>query len=298
MAKKNYKKSSVDHHATITNKIIEGLETAEKGGWELPFHRMGKYGTPVNGVTGKHYNGVNRVYLSLIAMEHGSNVFASYKQWKDKGRQVDAGSKGYPVSFYKPLEVEDRDNPEGEMKKIPIFSFSTVFNEAQLADYVAPTVPEGSEKIGSVDAADQLIKVLSPQMGEAGSAFYRSREDKIYLPPKQNFKSTEGYYATLLHELVHWTGHEKRCNRKLRNRFGSPDYAREELIAEIGCTFLSHDLGITPELREDHVQYISSWLEILRDDTKAIFKASGMAQKAVDWIDKQSVVQEAELSAA
>ena len=289
MTKKKRVIDKADKFQEITDKIIEKLEEVE-GSWELPWHQIGKFGLPINTVSGKPYNGVNRFYLSIIAVEQGSNVFASYKQWQAQGRQVKGGSTGFPVTFYKPLMVQDRENPEEE-KQIPLMRFSTVFCETQLEDYVPPTIQEEENKIEKILEAERVLEALNPKLGEASSAFYRPREDKIYLPPRQNFKSTEAAYSTIFHETIHWTGHEKRCNRNLQNPFGSEGYAKEELIAELGCSFLCQELGITPDLREDHVKYIKSWLAALKDDKKLIFKASAKAQKAVDWINKHSAVQ-------
>ncbi len=110
------------------------------------------------------------------------------------------------------------------------------------------------------------------------------------MPEREAFTGTdtstpaEGYYGTLLHELTHWTGHEKRCDRDLRNRFGSEAYAAEELIAELGAAFLCADVGVTPQPRLDHAQYVQSWLRVLKNDKRAIFTASSKAAQAADYL--------------
>jgi antirestriction protein ArdC len=103
----------------------------------------------------------------------------------------------------------------------------------------------------------------------------------------QSFRSTESYYATVAHELTHWTRHETRLNRDFgRKRYGDAGYAMEELVAEIGAALLCADLGITPETRTDHAAYIASWLTVLRNDRRAIFNAASHAEKAVDYVRK------------
>ena len=105
------------------------------------------------------------------------------------------------------------------------------------------------------------------------------------MPELKAFRDGESYYATLAHEMTHWTRHESRLNRDLgRKRFADAGYAMEELVAEIGAAFLCADLGITPETRDDHAAYIASWLKVLKDDKRAIFTAASHAQKAADYL--------------
>jgi antirestriction protein ArdC len=105
------------------------------------------------------------------------------------------------------------------------------------------------------------------------------------LPLFESFRDAESYYATLLHELTHWTRHEKRLNREFgRKRWGDSGYAAEELVAELGAAFLCADLGVTPEPREDHAAYLASWLEVLKSDKRAIFTAAAHAQRAADFL--------------
>src|SRR3984885_15993329 len=106
------------------------------------------------------------------------------------------------------------------------------------------------------------------------------------MPPFECFRDGESYYATLLHELTHWTKHEKRLNREFgRKRWGDAGYAAEELVAELGAAFLCADLGITPEIRDDHAAYLGHWLTCLKEDTRAIFSAAAHAQRAADYLN-------------
>jgi len=116
------------------------------------------------------------------------------------------------------------------------------------------------------------------------SAFFSPAKDLIQMPEYTSFESRESYYATLVHELTHWTGAKPRLDRDLSGRFKTASYAAEELIAEMGAAFLCADLGITPEVREDHASYLESWLKVLKADKRAIFTASAKAQQAVDYL--------------
>lgn len=138
---------------------------------------------------------------------------------------------------------------------------------------------------------DAIIGKTGARIVEKGAAaYYRPVTDTIHMPDPGRFfdtasgTRTENFYAVLLHELTHWTGHPSRCDRDLRNRFGSEAYAIEELIAELGAAFCCARLGISPTPRDDHAQYIANWLKVLKSDNKAVFTAAAKAQAAVDYI--------------
>lgn len=118
-----------------------------------------------------------------------------------------------------------------------------------------------------------------------GSAYYKLSEDRVQMPPFESFRDHESYYATLAHEMTHWTRHPSRLDRELgRQRFGDAGYAMEELVAEIGAAFLCADLGLTLEPRADHASYIASWLRVLKHDTRAIFTAAAHAERATAYL--------------
>jgi len=151
--------------------------------------------------------------------------------------------------------------------------------------YVQPESPLPlSERIGAVDS---FIRATGATVRHGGnSTYYSPGTDTIQLPPFEAFRDKESYYATGLHELTHWTKHEKRLNRDFgRKRFGDDGYAREELVAELGAAFLCADLGITPEIRDDHAAYLGHWLSILKEDKRAIFSAAAHAQRAADYLN-------------
>ena len=299
MTKKKENKEKIDAYQVLTDQIIQALEESVDS-WKCPWNRL-VAGPPINMVSKKQYRGINRLVLNLAANLLGSSTFATYKQWKEKDRQVKKGEKGHKICFFKTLEYSDPDESgedEEKTKSIPMIRISTVFAESQLEDYVPPPVEERTNQVELQESVENLIKTLEIKVENRyrNSAFYRPSEDFINMPLMEDFvgtetsSPTESYYATLLHECVHWTKHSSRCDRKLTGNFGSAEYAKEELVAELGSAFLAQDLGVSTELREDHVQYLNSWLTALKGDKKYIFKASAMAQKAVDWINEHSVL--------
>jgi antirestriction protein ArdC len=150
--------------------------------------------------------------------------------------------------------------------------------------YAAPPPPPPAfERIA---AAEQFVSNTHAEIRHGGSrAYYAIDADRVQLPPFESFKDAESAYATLLHELTHWTRHEKRLAREFgRKRWGDAGYAAEELVAELGAAFLCADLGVTPEPRDDHAAYIADWLTVLQNDKRAIFTAAAHAQRAADYL--------------
>ncbi len=140
----------------------------------------------------------------------------------------------------------------------------------------------GNERTNQ-EKVKQFLESIPAVTKHSGSrAFYTPIGDYINLPPKDTFRSMEDYYSTRLHETTHWTGHESRLKRDLANKFGTENYAFEELVAELGSAFLCSMLGVEGNLQ--HTEYIANWSEILKNDSRAIFKASSLAQKAADYI--------------
>jgi antirestriction protein ArdC len=166
----------------------------------------------------------------------------------------------------------------------------TVFNVEQIdglpdryhATLAAP-VRSDAERNAQLDA---FFAATDATIRHGGNrAYYAIHFDWIQMPPFESFHDTESYYATLAHEITHWTRHPSRLNRDLgRKQWGDAGYAMEELVAEIGSAFLCAELGITPNVREDHAAYIASWFQVLKDDKKAIFTAASHAQKAADFL--------------
>jgi antirestriction protein ArdC len=157
----------------------------------------------------------------------------------------------------------------------------------------APPVRQERNLVEIIHQADALIASTGADIRHRGDrAVYYQLEDYIRMPNKQRFTGsttsspTESYYAVLLHELTHWTGHKTRLNRDLATRFHKDAYAMEELVAELGAAFLCADLGVTNSPRQDHAAYIANWLQVFKNDTKAVFTAASKASEAAAYLQK------------
>jgi len=280
----------MDMYQQVTNSIIEQLE---KGAipWVKPWSADST--ADRNFVSKKGYNGINRLLLGMSSMAQGftSPDWATYKQWSEAGHQVTKGQKATHIVFFKP--VAGKQNAESGKTEggYCVIRGYAVFNATQ-TNFIAPVCELPESQFNPIPDCEQFIVKTGAQIAHGGdSAFYMPSMDKVQLPNKSAFESEAHYYATAFHELTHWTGSDKRLDRDLsKGRFGNPAYAFEELVAEIGAAFLCADMGIQGELR--HAGYISSWLKACREDSKAIFKAAALAQKAADYLKALELTQE------
>lgn len=283
-----------DVYTQVTNNIIAAIE-AGAGDWQMPWHRSGQgLNRPVNIDTTNAYRGINIVSLWASAQARGfsTGTWGTYRQWQNKGCQVRKGEKSSLVVFYKEFDVEEqKDDGDTESGKRLMARASSVFNADQVDGFEAPPLPEPKDSAQILDTAEAFIAATGADIRHGGNrAFYRSSDDFIQMPERERFMgtetstATESFYATLLHELTHWTGSAKRCDRQFGKRFGDDAYAVEELVAELGAAFLCADLGITLEPRPDHAAYIDNWLKVLKADKKAIFTAASQAAKATDYL--------------
>ncbi len=277
------KHSPIDVYTIVTNRIIEHLE---KGviPWQQPWTEAG---LPKNLISGKPYRGIN-VWL-LNSLNYSQNCFLSFKQVKDLGATVKKGEKAQEVIFWKWLEKEDKETKETE--RIPLLRYYNVFNIDQCTGIPKEKLPQVIEgKIDPIEACEKIITEMPKRPDirhNEHSAYYNRAKDYINMPKVETFLSSEGYYGTLFHELVHSTGHHERLNRKeLVNSKGflTEEYAVEELTAEMGTSYLKSYAGIPIEQLENNASYIESWLERLKNDKRFIVHASAQAQKATDFI--------------
>ena len=286
-----------DVHQEITNRIVAALETA--GEFQLPWIRTkgGSMKRPVNIASAKAYNGVNIVslWVSAQASDYPSNLWGTYRQWQERGCQVRRGEKSSLVVFYKKLEfvATNDEASESENAERLMARASFVFNAAQTDGFnTASTEPLPDEPtFNPIARAEAFARATGAKIKEGGDrACYIPSLDIIRMPDRKRFTGTEtttpaeGFYSTLCHELVHYSGAKHRLDRDLTGRFGADSYAVEELVAELGAAFLCGDLGITSEPRVDHAQYVASWLKILKDDKKAVFTAASKASEAANWL--------------
>lgn len=283
-----------DIYTRLTAKIIAALEEGVRP-WVQPWnaeHLAARVMRPLR-VNGEPYKGINVVSLWCDAVEKGfaNPVWMTYQQATALGAFVRKGERGSPVVFASKIaRAEENESGEEVEREIPFLKNYTVFNCEQIeglpANYYAKAPETDAPKVQPIERVALFTANTRAVIRAGGNrAYYSVSEDHISLPPIECFRDAESYHATALHELTHWTRHEKRLNREFgRKRWGDEGYAAEELVAELGSAFLCADLGITPEVREDHASYIASWLSVLRNDTRAIFTAAAFAQRAVDYL--------------
>jgi len=269
-----------DLYNRVTATIIKDLE-AGVASWTRPWTVKGGGFMPRNYASKRAYNGVNICILWDAQIGHGwpSSLWLTYKQAQAIGGQIKGGEKGTTVVFTSKLSVGEGE----EEKRIGYLKSFTVFNIAQMdgieAEQEKPLPPQQERD----DQATRFIAKTGADIRHGGDrAFYRTAGDFIGLPEIPAFESYEHYLATALHETVHWSGHEKRLNRELKNRFGTKAYAAEELVAELGAAFLCAHLGVQGQLR--HAEYLANWLELLKEDNRAIFTAASKASQATDYL--------------
>ena len=290
-----------DVYTRVTGKIIADLERGNLT-WLQPWdagHQAGPVSRPLR-TEGKAYRGVNVLMLWASAIEKGYScpIWMTYKQAAELGGQVRKGEKGSLVVFANRItKAVTDDKGDTVEKEIPFMKGYTVFNVEQidgLPGHYYAAVPPVSHDVARLDDG---WTDSSPRPGRrSGTAATRrftawtATSCRCRRCPA--FRDSENYYATLAHEMTHWTRHPSRLDRDMgRKRFGDAGYAMEELVAEIGAAFLCADLGITPETREDHAAYIGSWLKVLREDKRAIFTAASHAERAADHLHAYQAVK-------
>lgn len=272
----------------ITDRIISQLEKGTVP-WQRPWSKEGAW--PKNLVSGKEYRGVN-VFL-LSAGGYTSPYWLTFKQAQDLGGSVNKGEHGSPVIFWKVNERE-KESPEGETKteKSMILRYYTVFNLSQmvLPEKHIPLATKTELTFQPIEVCENVVAKM-PQKpiirhGEQ-RAWYKPHADLVNMPKYGTFTIPEAYYSTLFHELTHSTGHFSRLNRSgitELTHFGSTNYSKEELVAEMGAAFLCGHTGIENHTIDNSASYIAGWLKKLRGDSKLVILAAADAQKAADFV--------------
>lgn len=277
-----------DLYQDVTDRIIAALETGTAP-WVKPWSTSGQNGgMPWNPASGTRYRGVNVALLWMAEHEAGYSApeWMTYRQAQERGGQVRKGEHGTKIIFWKQLDPradqesdDDNDGPRFVLRGY------TVFNVAQI-EGIEPTTAASPAPVNAWlphDRAERLIQRSRADIRHGGDrAAYAPMLDYIRLPARDQFSDAGGYYNTALHELAHWTGHATRCARDLSGRFGAHKYAAEELIAEIASAYTCAALGVEGQLQ--HAEYIANWLQILRNDKRAIFTAASQAQRAADYL--------------
>ena len=264
----------------ITNTIIEKLENGVVP-WQQPYTTGG---LPVNWLTQKAYRGINMLLLT-------PGEYATFNQIRKAGGKVKKNEKGRPIIFWKWLKVEDEET--GEDKKVPLLRTYKVFDintqveglesKKDFTEYDNEPIEEAKSIINDYFKRESNLRFLR----KPGIPCYSPSEDCLYMPDIIHFTSSENYYNTFFHEMVHSTGHSSRLNREEVTgtiSFGSENYSKEELVAEMGAAMVSSHLNIENVTIENSASYIDNWLTVLRNDKKFVVQAAQKAQKAADLI--------------
>lgn len=298
-----HRSRSNDYYARVADKIIEKIREGTAP-WMKKSWDDGGYGSlPINPVTGKQYRGGNCLFL--MAQDYADPRWMTYRQAESIGAQVRKGEKGTPVIYWKFTEEKKEKDENGQevtktmLLERPLCRLSYAFNAEQIDGLPSLTQQKEpqwnpEERVEAILANSGANIVHRAQ----NRAFYRPADDTIHLPNREQFATSEDYYGVALHELGHWTGHESRLNRPMENPFGSEEYAKEELRAQISSFMLGQELGIYHNLDET-ASYVDSWIKALQDDPREIFRAAADAEKIMEYVmsfelkQEQQVVQEA-----
>ncbi|WP_026381711.1 ArdC family protein [Afifella pfennigii] len=283
-----------DIYQRVTDQIVSELEKGVRP-WLKPWnaeHAAGRITRPLR-ANGIPYRGINILMLWAAATGNGfaAPLWLTYKQAQELGGQVRKGEKGSLVVYANTITRTEQDTETGEdlERQIPFMKGYTVFNAEQVdglpAHFYALQEP-ALDPVARDERAEAFFAATRADIRHGGNqAYYAIGEDRVQMPPFEAFRDAQSYYATLAHELTHWTRHPSRLDREFgRKKWGDEGYAREELVAELGAAFLSAELDLTPEPRADHASYIASWLKVLKDDKRAIFTAAAHAQRAADYL--------------
>jgi antirestriction protein ArdC len=290
-------KTTADVYSRITDKIVADLEQGVRP-WMKPWnaeHAAGKITRPLR-FNGMPYSGINVMMLWSDAMDKGFNapIWMTFKQAQELGGHVNKGEHGSLVVYANTITKTEQNEDTGEdiERTIPFMKGYTVFNVEQIADLPPHYYASAQTPTLTAQERDEKLEAFFAATGAdirhgGNRAYYSNEGNYVQMPHFEFFKDKESYYATEAHEITHWTRHPTRLDRDLgRKTWGDAGYAMEELVAELGSAYLCADLGITPEVRDDHSAYIASWLEALKNDKRAIFSAAAHAQRAADFLHK------------
>jgi len=277
----------------ITGKIIAELEQGRVP-WVQPWGAVtAPLGLPKNAATGRAYSGINILILWCAVAERGftGQTWLTFRQALKIGGHVRKGETGTTVVYadrFIPYRERQRAADTGdEPGAIPFLKRFTVFNADQcegLPADIAPALSSIADNQQSIlPQAEALIAATGADIRIGGAkAFYIPSADYIQVPPPASYFEPINWHRTVCHELGHWSGHESRLKRDMTGGYGSPSYAREELIAEMCGAFVCAALSIVPTVR--HSDYLGAWLEVLREDNRAIIRAASAASKAADYL--------------
>ena len=276
-----------DKFQLVTDKIASLLEQGVKP-WAKPWAcpNSAKF---QNLISKDPYKGLNPMLCAVDCLFYGYThpYFVGFHQAKDRGWKIKKGAKSTWIRWGGSYAIENEDGDKeyrGAFKWLNVFNIDHVDDsesDLKVADFL-PVDDDGDRpNPDPIPALDAIVSHSGAVVKHGhDSAFYSPKGDFIGMPELKYFSDSMGYYATLIHELTHWTGHKSRLNRPQVGQFGSKDYAYEELIAELGAAMVLGSLGLESETIDSHASYIDFWLTSLKNDKKFFFKAAGEAMKA------------------
>jgi len=281
-------------YAIVTDRLITALEQGVIP-WRKPWKSADM---PRNLASGQPYRGSN--VFALLWSGFKSPYWVTFKQALELGGHVKKGAKGTPVVFWR--WVSERKDAAGKVEKLdrpfPTVRYYTVFNVEQCEGLTVPVAADAPKGFDPIAAAEQLVADMpkAPKIVHGDDqASYSPARDVVAMPDRASFFSAGGYYATLFHELTHSTAHESRVGRKISTSFGSEQYSREELVAEMGSSFLMASCDLVDESGiQQSAAYIASWLKALKADPSMLIYAGQQAQKAADFILDRAAIAPAE----
>jgi antirestriction protein ArdC len=276
-------------YESVTNTIIAALKKGVVP-WRKPWQSISA--VPVNAISNRPYRGVNVLLLGMSP--YSDNRWLTFKQVQERGGTVKQGMKSTMVVFWKRWEppADQESDEQAARKQVPLLRYFNVFNAEQCENHGLPALyePTPLNDHQRIERAEVLARSMPspPKIVEQGSAaWYKPSQDLVQVPPIAAFKTADAYYATLYHELGHASGHESRLNRPgviSEIQFGSGEYSKEELVAELTSAFCCATVGLDNSLLGDAASYIDGWLRVLKNDPKAVVIAAAQAQKAADYI--------------
>ena len=264
----------------ITDKMVEALEQGIIP-WKQSWN--GRYNAPMNYASKTGYKGLNPFILQMVKDMKGykNNLWVTFNQTKKLGYTVNKGESGTPIIFWKFIENKKSD---GTKETIPLLRYYTIFNVEQTNIKLKIKEVEKKE-IDTIDACEKMVLAYKdmPPISNGSPSYVPSR-DIINMPHRNDFNTSEDYYSVLFHEMIHSTGSVKRLNRLKSTNFGSDEYSKEELVAEMGASFLCSLTGIAPKVEKNQTAYIQGWIKKLKGDSKILISCAGKSQKAVEYI--------------
>jgi antirestriction protein ArdC len=295
---------SLSQHSSVyqivTDKIIKQLESGV-----APWRKPWRTESPANLVSQREYSGLNRILLASDGFS--SRFWLTFNQCQKLGGRIKQGEHSSIVTFWKrnPYRKHNEETGEDELRQGLLLRYYRVFNLTQtegIADKLG--LGESAQPVPNIGVCDAIVREMPNRPPFIGSdhAWYSPVSDQVGIPARAKFTSSEEFYSTLFHELVHSTGHKSRLHREQFDNpvhFGSESYSKEELVAELGASMLCGVSGIAPRTLDNSASYLNSWIIRLRGDSRLIVSAASHAQKASDFIlGKSGSVAKTESEAA